>query len=95
MDKYRGITYQTNENKGQVKGQTSVPKVSPFPPKSNVHIKSDLNIDLGGWLSNAKMLIPVSELMKISSQREKLLKAIEDPPQSFVDKQPTVAYQDA
>jgi hypothetical protein len=60
-----------------------------------VHVNSDLNIDLGGWLSNAKMLVPVSEIMKIPSQREKLLKAIEDPPQSFVDRQPTVAYQDA
>jgi hypothetical protein len=95
MAKYRGITYQRNGNKGQDKGQSSVPKVSPFPPKSNVHVNSDLNIDLGGWISNAKMLVPVSELMKIPSQREKLLKAIEDPPQSFVDRQPTVAYQDA
>jgi hypothetical protein len=95
MAKYRGITYQRNRNKGQVKGQISVPKVSPFPPKSNVNINSDLNIDLGGWLSNAKMLVPVSELMKILSQRERLLKAIEDPPQSFVDKQPTMDYQDA
>ena len=73
MAKYRGITYQRNGNKGQDKSQTSVPKVSPIPPKSNVHVKSYLNIDLGGWLSNAKMLVPVSELMKIPSQREKLL----------------------
>jgi hypothetical protein len=93
MAKYRGITYQRNGNKD--KGQSSVPKVSPFPPKSNVHINSDLNIDLGGWISNAKMSVLVSELMKTPSQREKLLKAIEDPPQSFVDRQPTVAYQDA
>jgi len=41
------------------------------------------------------MLVPVSEIVKIPSQREKLLKAIEDPPQSFVDRQPTMAYQDA
>jgi hypothetical protein len=95
LAKYRGITYQRNGNKGQDKGQTSVPKVSPNLPKSNVHINSDLNIDLGGWISNAKMLVPVSELMKIPSQREKLLKAIEDPPQSFVDRKPTTAYQDA
>jgi hypothetical protein len=93
MAKYRGITYQRNGNKGQDKGQTSVPKVSPS--KSNVPINTDLNIDLGGWLSNAKMLVPVSEIMKIPSQREKLLKAIEDPPKSLVEKQPVVAYQDA
>jgi hypothetical protein len=67
MAKCRGITYQRNGNKD--KGQSSVPKVSPFPPKSNVHINSDLNIDLGGWISNAKMLVPVLELMKIPSQR--------------------------
>ena len=80
MAKYRGITYQRNGNKSQDKGQTNVPKVSPIPPKSNVHVNSDLNIVLGGWISNAKMLVPVSEIMKIPSQREKLLKAIEDPP---------------
>ena len=34
----------------------------------------------------------MSELMKIPSQREKLFKAIVDPPQSFVDRQPAVAY---
>jgi hypothetical protein len=93
MAKYRGFTYQRNRNKD--KGQTGVPKVSPFPPKSKGHVDVDLNIDLGGWLSNAKMLVLVAELMKIPSQREKLLKAIEDHPQSFVDKQPTVAYKDA
>jgi hypothetical protein len=51
-----------------------------------VYVNSDLNIDLGGWLINAKMLVPVSEIMKIPSQREKLLKAIEDPPQIFVER---------
>jgi hypothetical protein len=50
---------------------------APNPPKSKVYASSDLNIDLGGWLSNAKMLVPVSELMKIPSQREKLLRAID------------------
>ena len=53
MAKYRSITYQRNGNKGQ----TSVPKVSPS--KSYVPINADLNIDLGGWLSNAKMLVPL------------------------------------
>jgi hypothetical protein len=90
MAKYRGITYQRNGNKSQDKGQTSIPKVSPS--KSNVPINTDLNIDLGGWLNNAKMLVLVSELMKIPSQKEKLLKSIEDPPKSSVEKQPAVAY---
>jgi hypothetical protein len=72
MAKYRGIAYQRNGNKSQYKGQTSVPKVSPS--KSNVPINPDLNIDLGGRFNNAKMLVPVSEIMKIPSQREKLIK---------------------
>jgi hypothetical protein len=67
----------------------------PPPPKTMVHTSSELNIDLGGWLNNAKMLVPVSEIMKIPSQREKLLKAIENPSQNIVDRPPTVAYQDA
>jgi hypothetical protein len=47
----------------------------------------DLNIDLGGWLNNAKILVPVSEIMKIPSQREKLLKAMNEPPKSIIQKQ--------
>jgi hypothetical protein len=70
----------------KIKVKANIPKVVPTPPKSNVHVNSDLNIDLGGWLSNAKMLVPVLEIMNIPSQREKLLKAIEDPPRSFVDR---------
>jgi hypothetical protein len=95
MAKYRGITYQRNENKSQDKGQASIPKVSSIPPKSNVPINAELNIDLGSWLSNAKMLVPVSEIMKIPSQKEKILKSIEAPPKIFVEKQLVVAYQDA
>jgi len=93
MAKYRGIIYQRNGKKNQYRNQANIPKVAPTPPKSNVHTNSDLNIDLGGWLSNAKMLVPVSEIMKIPSQREKLLKAIEYHPQNIVDRQPTIAYQ--
>jgi hypothetical protein len=46
-------------------------------------------------LNNAKMLVPVVEIMKIPSQKRNLLKAIDDPPKSNIDKPPTVAYQDA
>jgi hypothetical protein len=67
----------------------------PPPPKTMVHTSSYLNIDLGGWLNNAKMLVPMSEIMKIPSQREKLLRAIENPSQNNVDIPPAVAYQDA
>jgi hypothetical protein len=85
MAKFKGITYQRNGNKSQDKNQANIPKVAPTPPKSNVYASSELNIDLGGWLSNAKMLVPVSEIMKIPSQREKLLKAIDCPSQKSVD----------
>jgi hypothetical protein len=60
-----------------------------------VYVSSDLNIDLGRWLSNAKMLVPVLEIMKIPSQREKLLRAIDCPSQKSVDPPPSRAYQDA
>ena len=39
------------------------------------------------------MLVPVAEIMKIHSQKGKLLKAIEEPSQGNVDK--AIAYQDA
>jgi hypothetical protein len=60
-----------------------------------VYASSDLNNYLGGWISNAKMLLPVSEIMKIPSQREKLLKSIENPSQNNVDIPPAIAYRDA
>jgi hypothetical protein len=60
-----------------------------------VHTSSYLNIDLRGWLSNAKMLEHVLEIMKIPSQREKLLRAIENPSQNNVDIPLAIAYQDA
>jgi hypothetical protein len=41
------------------------------------------------------MLVPVAKIMKIPSQREKLLVAIENPPQNNVDRPPARDYQDA
>jgi hypothetical protein len=84
MARFRGIAYNRKENKSQEKGQANPPKVSP--PKSKVPVHTDLSIDLGGWLNSVKMLVPVSELIKIPSQKEKLLKAIDEPPVSFVEK---------
>jgi hypothetical protein len=46
-----------------------------YPLSSNI----ELNIDLWGWLNNEKMLVPVVEIVKIPSQKEKLLKAIKNP----------------
>jgi hypothetical protein len=93
MAKYKGYTYQRSGNKD--KGQTSAPKVPSTFPKSSEPINVDLNIDLGGWINNAKILVPVSEIMKIPSQREKLLKAVHEPPKTVIQKQPAIAYQDA
>ena len=86
MARFKGITYQRNGNKSQDRNQANIPKIAPTPPKSNVYASSELNIDLGGWLNNANMLVSVAEIMKIPSQKGKLLKAIEDPPQSNIDK---------
>jgi hypothetical protein len=95
LARHRSLTYQRNGTRNQDKPQASVPKVPLSPPKSIFPIDTELNIDLGGWLNNAKMLVPVDEIMKIPSQREKLLKAIEDPPHNNIYRPPTIAYQDA
>ena len=39
-------------------------------------------MDLGSWIHNAKVLVQVVELVKIPSQKEKLIKAIEGPQRS-------------
>jgi hypothetical protein len=67
MEKYKGVTYQRKEN--DKKSSQIIPK-TPTPPDT------DLSVDLGSWISNAKVLVPVSELIKIPSQKTKLLKAI-------------------
>lgn len=55
---------------------SSTPRSVSYPkPHPNV----DLNVDLGGWIANAKILVPVSELIKILTERDKLMKAIDVP----------------
>jgi hypothetical protein len=51
-------------------------------------------IDLGGWVSNAKVLVPVVELIKIPSQKEKLLKAIKGPKEKSIERH-MEPYEDA
>ena len=70
------MTYQRNGKKSQDRERppTNAPKVPPPPPNS-IAPNTELNIDLEGWLSNAKMLVHVAEIMKIPSQKGKLLKA--------------------
>jgi hypothetical protein len=60
MTRYRGFTYQRDGTKNQDRTQENVPKTPPPPPKSIIPTNSKLNIDLGGWLNNAKMLVPVA-----------------------------------
>jgi hypothetical protein len=90
MSRYTGLTYQRDGTKNQ-----NGPKTHPPSPNLIVPTNSELNIDLGGWLNNAKILVPMAEIMKISSQKTKLLNAIEDPHQHNIDGPPAVAYQDA
>jgi hypothetical protein len=93
MDRYRGITHQRNGNNNQDRPQGSILGMPLPPPKTMVYTSSYLNIDLGGWLNNAKMLVPVSKIMKIPFERKKLLKSVENPSQNNDDRPPTVAYQ--
>jgi hypothetical protein len=41
------------------------------------------------------MLVPVAEIIKIPSQKEKLLMAIENPSQNNIERPPVVSHQDA
>jgi hypothetical protein len=72
MARHKGVTYQRRGNDNTNKSYQKVPK--PLTPPT-----TNLSVDLGSWISNAKVLVPVSELIKIPSQKEKLLKAIEGP----------------
>jgi hypothetical protein len=70
MARFKGVTYQKRRNDN--KSYQNIPKTLTPPT-------ADLSVDLGSWIANAKVLVPVSELIKIPSQKEKLLKAIEGP----------------
>jgi hypothetical protein len=95
LARYRGLTYQRNGTGNQEKTRSNVPKMPLAPPRSIFPTETELNIDLGRWLNNAKMLVPIVEIMKIPSQREKLLRAIENPPHNGFDRPPAKAHQDA
>ena len=63
---FKGITYQRKGSSAQ-----NIPKVTaPNPPKE-VETKEivDLSFDLGNWLANTKVHVPVLELCKIPGQR--------------------------
>ena len=65
MEKHKGMTYQRRDIQDQNNHRH-------FSPPT-----SELNFDLGNWVNNAKVSIPVTELLKVPSQRANLLSAIE------------------
>jgi hypothetical protein len=73
MAKLKGIVYQRKGRDGASKSQANFPKVT------NPSSITNLSIDLGSWISNAKILVPVLDLLKIRSQKEKFLKVINVP----------------
>jgi len=77
-NRYKGVTYQRKGN------ETS--KVSHENSKVVSSPKDDLSIDLGNWIQNAKVLVQVAELIKIPSQKDKLIKAIEGPKEQIVER---------
>jgi hypothetical protein len=87
MERYKGVTYQRKGNEDTTKTDQNIPKAITPPT-------SELNIDLGGWLSNAEVLVPVVELTKIPSQKEKLL-TIEGPPKKKIIEKHMEPYTDA
>jgi hypothetical protein len=72
MARHKGMTYQRRGNDSENKSYQNIPKVITPPIV-------DLSVDLGNWISNAKVLVSFSKLIKIPSQKEKLLKAIDAP----------------
>ena len=61
--RYKGVVYQRKKNMVSTKSNQHMPKVKTPPPL-------DLNIDLGNWLSTAKIFVPIIEILKIPSQRD-------------------------
>jgi hypothetical protein len=52
MARYKGVTYQRKGNENTTKTYQNIPKAITPPT-------SELNFDLGGWVSNAKVLVPI------------------------------------
>jgi hypothetical protein len=76
MARHRGIVYERKGKEGTSNSQTNFPKVTT-PTQTPI---ANLIVDLGSWIANAKVLVSVSYLLKIPSQKERLLQAID--PQS-------------
>ena len=63
MERYKGVVYQKKKNMIPTKSSQHTLKVKTPPPL-------DLKIDLGNWLSSAKISVPIIEILKIPSQRD-------------------------
>ena len=79
MERYKGVVYQRKKNMIPTMSNQHMPKVKLPPPL-------DLNIDLGNWLSSAKIFVPVIEILKIPSQRDIFMKTLAEPKENIVEK---------
>ena len=61
MEKYKGVVYQRKKNVIPTKSYQHMQKVKTLLPLY-------LNINLGNWLSSAKIYVSVIEILKIPSQ---------------------------
>ena len=50
-------------------------------PKQSVFSSNNLSMDLGGWINNVKVSVPVAESVKVLAQKDKPLKALVSSPQ--------------
>ena len=75
----KGLTYQRHGNDNSSKIYEDIPK--EFTPST-----AYLSVDLGNWISNAQVSVQVEELIKIPSQRDKLLRAIEGPKERSLER---------
>ena len=73
--RFKGAVYQRREKPSPSKQYK--PKVTT-PPLPNPPIVPESNIDMGEWISSAKIHVYASDVLKIPGQKEKLLKALED-----------------
>ena len=76
MHKFKGVTYQRKANEGT--STQNAPKVT-IPNDANK--STDLSFDLGNWLVNTKVPVPVLELCKIPGHKEKLFENLRFPNQ--------------
>ena len=77
VQNFKGITYQRRPRERPSTQTASKVTISDIPPE--IDDKLDfvaLTFDLGSWLANSKVLVPVLELCKIPSQKEKLFKML-------------------